>query len=196
MQTTRGPPEQPQLLGQYDYNGMGLRVRHLGSERGDVNYFYDGNAVLEEHNSSDDSLLAHYRYGYRLLSLSNDSGNQYYHYDALGSTVNLSDDYGSLEVSYQLDPWGRIRNQSGTTLNRQIFTGQEHDENTGLIYFGARYYNPDIARFINQDSYLGSLGTPPSLNRYLYAYSNPTVYVDIDGNFAVSTVIGITCHKL
>jgi RHS repeat-associated protein len=56
------------------------------------------------------------------------------------------------------------------------------DANTGLVYFGARYYDPDTARFISQDSYQGKTDTPPSLHRYLYAYSNPTVYIDPDGN--------------
>ncbi|MCP3908749.1 MAG: RHS repeat-associated core domain-containing protein, partial [Oceanicoccus sp.] len=74
--------------------------------------------------------------------------------------------------------------QQGTSVNRQVFTGQEHDENTGLVYFGARYYDPDTGRFITQDSYLGEPGTPPSLHRYLYAYGNPGVYVDINGNIA------------
>lgn len=44
-----------------------------------------------------------------------------------------------------------------------------------------KYYDPDSARFISQDSYLGEAGTPPSPHRYLYAYSNPTVFVDIAG---------------
>jgi RHS repeat-associated protein len=62
-----------------------------------------------------------------------------------------------------------------------FFTGQEYDENSGLIYFGARFYDPEVGRFISQDSYLGEPGTPPSLHRYLYAYGNPTVYIDWDG---------------
>jgi len=66
-----------------------------------------------------------------------------------------------------------------------IYTQQEHDTNTGLIYFGARYYDPDTARFITQDPYLGENTTPPSLHRYLYAYSNPTVYVDLNGYASV-----------
>lgn len=69
-----------------------------------------------------------------------------------------------------------------------MFTGQEHDEKTGLIYFGARFYDPDTARFINQDSYLGKSNTPPSLHRYLYAYSNPTVWVDPTGFSSESVV--------
>ncbi len=47
--------------------------------------------------------------------------------------------------------------------------------------FGSRYYDPDTARFITQDSYLGESNTPPSLHRYMYAYSNPTVYIDLYG---------------
>jgi hypothetical protein len=46
---------------------------------------------------------------------------------------------------------------------------------------GSRYYDPDTARFTTQDTYLGEQGTPPSLHRYLYAYSNPTVYIDLEG---------------
>jgi RHS repeat-associated protein len=108
----------------------------------------------------------------------------------LGSTVNLTGQTGNTQVSYLLDPWGHIKDQIGVSVNRQIFTGQEHDPHTGLIYFGARYYDPGIARFITQDPYLGETSTPPSLHRYLYAYSNPTVYVDLEG-YAAETLLGV-----
>jgi RHS repeat-associated protein len=167
------------LLGLYDYNSEGLRIRHRNGDRGDVDTWYDGKAVIEERKGG--SLYAHYRYAGRPLSLLTGGELQYYHFDALGSTVNLTNATGSQQAGYFLDPWGHIKSQQGDSVNRQIFTGQEHDENTGLIYFGARYYDPDTARFITEDSYLGEQGTPPSLNRYLYAYSNPTVYVDLEG---------------
>jgi len=192
VQVIRGPPGNEELLGQYDYNANGFRVRHRLSERGDVDYYYDDTAVIEEHNASDDSLLAHYRYADRLISLDTGTGTQYYHHDALGSTVNLTTATGAVQVAYKLDPWGRIRSQTGDSVNRQIFTGQEHDLNTDLIYFGARYYDPDTARFITQDIYLGEKNTPPSLNRYLYAYSNPTVWVDLLGY--ASTQLGWIYH--
>ncbi|MES9905951.1 MAG: RHS repeat-associated core domain-containing protein, partial [Sedimenticola sp.] len=167
VQTQRGPPNvETNLLGQYDYNYKGQRIRHLGSERGDVHYYYDQEAVLEEHNQNG-QLLAHYRYADKLISLNDGSATQYYHQDALGSTTNLTQADGTLQVSYRLDPWGHIRDQVGSSVNRQVFTGQEHDEQTGLIYFGARYYDPDTARFITQDSYLGRESEPPSLHRYL-----------------------------
>lgn len=191
IETKKGIPGNEEILGRYDYNAQGLRIRHRLSDRGDVDYFYDGRSVIEEHNAQDDTLLAHYRYADRLVSLDTGAGKQYYHYDALGSTVNLTDDSGSTPVSYQLDPWGHIRNKFGATVNRHIFTGKEHDENTGLIYFGARYYDPDTARFITQDPYLGQQDTPPSLHRYLYAYSNPTVYIDLYGYMSNREMWGI-----
>ena len=174
------------LLGLYDYDANNLRIRHQKSDRGDVDYFYDGHSVIEERNAADNSLLAHYSYTDRMLALATADGNQYYHQDALGSTVNLTDATGAVQVGYVLDPWGHIDQQHGGSVNRQVFTAKEKDANTGLIYFGQRYYDPDTARFITEDSYLGKTDTPPSLHRYLYAYSNPTVYIDLLGYESVS----------
>ncbi|MEN8263523.1 MAG: hypothetical protein ABFR82_08680 [Nitrospirota bacterium] len=50
--------------------------------------------------------MAHYRYADRLLSLDTGAATQYYHFDALGSTVNLTTETASVQVSYKLDPWG------------------------------------------------------------------------------------------
>ncbi|MCP3909314.1 MAG: hypothetical protein GY712_15030, partial [Oceanicoccus sp.] len=138
-------------------------------------------AIIDEFTDSGATLLAHYNYADRLLSLNTPTSEQYYHYSALRTTTNLTDESGATRISYHTNPWGEITEQQGTSVNRQVFTGQEHDENTGLVYFGARYYDPDTARFITQDSYLGQPGTPPSLHRYFYAYGNPTRFVDLYG---------------
>jgi RHS repeat-associated protein len=183
VRVTRGPPGSEEVLGLFDYDHAGNRVRHRLSDRGDVDYFYDDGSVLEEHNANDDSLLAYYVYADRLIALAQPApkGKQYYHHDALGSTIGLTDATGNDAKSYRLDPWGNIRAQSGISDNRRIFTGHEHDLRTGLVYFGARFYDPKTGRFLTQDTYLGESNTPPSLHRYLYAYSNPTVYVDPTG---------------
>ncbi|RBP48517.1 polymorphic toxin-type HINT domain-containing protein [Arenicella xantha] len=180
-QAIRGPPTAEESQGLYDYNAIGMRVRHLDSERGDIEYIYDGKSVLEERVLGNNALLAHYRYTDRLISLNTATDEQYYHYSALRTTANLTNTSGATQVSYRTDVWGHITAQQGSSPNRQVFTGQEHDQNTGLIYFGARYYDPDTARFINEDTYLGEGNTPPSLHRYLYAYGNPTVYIDLHG---------------
>lgn len=61
------------------------------------------------------------------------------------------------------------------------FTGYVKDAESGLYYARARYYDPELGRFITQDPVEGSLLEPPSLHRYLYAYANPTVYTDSSG---------------
>jgi len=181
VQVSKVLPGSETILGQSDYDHEGNRVRQRYSDRGAVDYFHDGSSVLEEHNAADDSLLAYYEYADRLVALAQPAGKQYYHHDALGSTVALTDAVGATQATYRLDPWGNIREESGLSDNRFIFTGKEHDRRTGLVYFGARFYDPETARFITQDTYLGEPNQPPSLHRYLYAYSNPTAFFDVTG---------------
>jgi RHS repeat-associated protein len=190
VQTIRGPPEAPTSLGRYDYDYRGLRIRQRDGDRGAVDSYYDDDAVLEERrppqSGADGALLAHYRYdqlGARRLDTP--AHSRHYHLDALGSTLALTDDDSRRTADYHLDPWGLITARSGDSINRLIFTGQEHDLSTGLVYFGARYYDPAIARFLSQDSVLGKPALPPSLHRYLYAYGNPLVFVDPDGHAPV-----------
>ena len=190
-----GAPSAEVGQGTHDYNYAGMRIRHIGSERGDIEYIYDGDSILDELQNNTATLVAHYRYGDRLLSLVTGGSDQFYHYSALGTTANLTNSSGEQQVAYRTDAFGKITQQQGTSVNRHVFTGQEHDEKTGLIYFGARFYDPDTARFINQDSYLGDSSTPPSLHRYLYAYANPTIYMDRNGNFPVTEQIAAFMHQ-
>lgn len=61
------------------------------------------------------------------------------------------------------------------------FTGHEYDVETGLYYMKARFYDPQTGRFLTEDPFGGTPFEPASLHRYLYAYGNPTVYVDPSG---------------
>ena len=185
VQVIRGPPASQTALGLYDYDYRGLRIRQTNTERGDVHTRYDDRSILEERNLNSNDLIAHYRYGLRQHSLSTDSTTQYYHQASLGTTATLTNQSGTIDTAYRTDAFGEITEQEGesNTQNRQVFTGKEHDQ-TGLVYFGARYYDPQLGRFITQDTYLGDPNTPPSLHRYLYAYANPTVYIDVDGHAA------------
>jgi len=58
------------------------------------------------------------------------------------------------------------------------YTGHLYDPETGLFYFGARYYDPETGRFLTHDPVAGDALNPPSLHKYLYAYSSPMTYVD------------------
>ncbi|MCU7804214.1 MAG: hypothetical protein KZQ96_13535 [Candidatus Thiodiazotropha sp. (ex Lucinoma borealis)] len=168
-------------LGQFRYDHAGMRVQKEGAQ-GVVRYTYDDGSVLLQTDDAG-TTLAKYDYGPdRLLSLEQATeGEQFYHFDALGSVVNLSKPDGSLQARYQYDAWGNERVTTGSSWNRFGFTGHEKDEETGLYYFKARFYDPQLGRFLSQDGYLGEGNTPPSLHRYLYAYANPTVYTDPTG---------------
>jgi RHS repeat-associated protein len=170
-------------VGQFLYDHQGMRVQKTG-DRGVEQYHYDGKSVLAQYNESD-QMIAHFQYGpNRLLSLQEPGGDaEYYLFDSLGSPVNLTTGAGAVTARYQYDAWGNKRSESGSSFNRFGFTGHEEDTETGLIYAKARYYDPDTARFLSQDSYLGESETPPSLHRYLYAYANPTVWIDPTGHF-------------
>jgi RHS repeat-associated protein len=77
-------------------------------------------------------------------------------------------------------PFGEEWNPQPATTLRQ-FTGKERDAETGLDYFGARYYRADIGRFTTVDPLGGHLEDPQSVNAYAYARNNPLKYVDPDG---------------
>lgn len=179
------------VLGDYGYDYQGLRTSKTDATS-TRRYTYDEQSVLLQSDTNGQT-LATYRYGPdQLLSLDHTTeGQQYYLFDGLGSVVNLTKPDGSLQARYQYDAWGNTRVQTGTSANPFGFTGHEKDEESGLYYFKARYYDASLGRFLSQDSYLGETNTPPSLHRYLYAYANPTVYVDLNGNEAIDFASGV-----
>jgi len=186
----------------FDYNDLGLRTKKISESTGkETRYLYDDSAVLLEYDGDATGLpTTHkYDYGYELLSLTQVDGanreSQFYLKDTLMSTVNLTDESGGLLHSYRYDAWGRIRNQVGTSENPRQFTGHYKDDETGLHYFGARYYDDEIGRFISQDPYLGQQTAPPSLHRYLYALNNPLKYVDPDGRIGILNKVAAMLGK-
>ena len=66
--------------------------------------------------------------------------------------------------------------------NNIKYAGYFYDAETGLYYLNARFYDPETARFIQQDSYSGDILDPLSLNLYTYAQNNPISYYDPTGH--------------
>ena len=174
--TTDGSPVGSFL---YDYRGLRLQKQAPAITR----YTHDDQSVLFQSDASG-SVTHRFEYGPdRLLSLKPATqASEFYLLDALNSPIALVRGDGTLTARYSYDAWGNKRQDTGTSSNPFGFTGHEHDEETGLIYAKARYYDPETARFLSQDPWSGDALMPPSLNKYLYAYQNPTVYVDPDGH--------------
>jgi len=83
-----------------------------------------------------------------------------------------------------------LERYDGSASERSVFTGHYFDTETNLYYAKARYFDPELGRFLSQDSYLGELTEPPSLHRYLYAFDNPIRYYDPTGNETEFTQLG------
>jgi RHS repeat-associated protein len=159
--------------------------RHLKVGTDSRQYLYDETSTLHELDS-DDLEVAKYEYGGdRLLSfVRRDEARRFYHLDGLGSPAALSDSGGSVVARYHLDAWGRYRVPSELSLsaNRFGFTGYLFDQETDLYYAKARFYDPELGRFTTQDSVLGEVDEPPSLNRYFYGNANPLRFIDPFGH--------------
>ena len=88
---------------------------------------------------------------------------------------------------------------SGFRTTNRNFTGRERDDETGFLYYGARYYDPEIGRFIWLDSVVpGSGALPQGFNRHAYAFNNPIRYVDPDGHrpWAFDAALGLAWDYL
>ncbi len=110
----------------------------------------------------------------------------YYHTDALGSVVAASDESGNPLWSESYRPYGeRQENFVSTDEHALFYTGKPHDDDTGLSYFGARYYNPTIGRFMGVDPAGFQDSNVHSFNKYAYANNNPYKYVDPDGELPI-----------
>jgi RHS repeat-associated protein len=65
--------------------------------------------------------------------------------------------------------------------SRNLFTGQEYDKESGIYYYGARYYNPTLMRWVQADPMIQNPYDPQALNRYSYVKNNPMRYTDPTG---------------
>ncbi len=82
----------------------------------------------------------------------------------------------TIQKTYCYDTFGKVLKESGHTLNRLTYVGQMYDGATGQYYLRARFYNPTIGRFLQEDMYRGD-----GLNLYTYCANNPVMYYDPSG---------------
>lgn len=82
-----------------------------------------------------------------------------------------------MENRYAYDAFGNLLGQEEAFPNRILYAGQLYDQETGQYYLRARYYNPTIGRFSQEDTYWGD-----GLNLYAYCANNPVRYFDPSGH--------------
>ena len=115
-----------------------------------------------------------YVYGNGLIASLDDQGNiQYYHKDNLGSVRAITDSNGDVIYSSSYEPFGTKFAEAGSSS--YSYTGKQED-NTGLYYYGARYYDSNLGRFTQIDPVLSAEDSP-----YVYVKNNPLKYIDLNG---------------
>ena len=111
----------------------------------------------------------------------------YYILNAQGDVVRIIDGSRNVVASYSYDPWGNITSSSGTLadVNPLRYRGYYYDSETGFYYLQSRYYDPELGRFINADSYASTDATGLlSANMFAYCENDPVNRSDPSGELA------------
>jgi RHS repeat-associated protein len=157
----------------YQYDALGRRVARQDKKALRTEYTHDGLDVLQDRNS--DGTITNYVNGFGIdnkLKVTSGSTSRYFLTDHLGSTMGMADSSGNIAESAIYDSFGRTI--SSTLTTRYQYTGREYDEYTGLMFYRARFYDPQIGRFISEDPIEFEGGR----NWYVYAENSPLNYTD------------------
>ncbi len=183
----------------YNYDDTGKRIIKKSATSENVyvneNYSVKSGDVTSKHIFANNTRVAT-----KLMIPGTGGGTYFYHGDHLGSSSVVTNDLKNFHEHLEYFPFGETWIQETSVSDASLpyrFTAQEWDKETHLYYFGARYYDPKLSRWISTDKALGNfLPTGKSddlpgmggvyhatnLNVYNYASSNPMVVFDPDGN--------------
>jgi len=164
-----------------DYDYTGARVKKYGP-LGQVLYPFAGYEIGPDGTKTKYFRVGNEIVGSKQTPVSNPEKMLFYHADHLGGTNVITDISGLRVQLTEYDPWGKVSRNDGTVDPEKRFTGQILDPESGLYYYGARYYDPELGRFISPDPVIPSPGDPQSLNRYSYTLNNPVKYIDPTGH--------------
>lgn len=103
----------------------------------------------------------------------------YYYEGVQGSVLATTDAQGNITSTTEYRPYGALA--LGTPQPGPGYTGHVNDPDTGLVYMQARYYDPDLGRFLSADPLRPSAGDIFAFGRYTYGANNPITHVDPTG---------------
>ena len=162
----------------YRYNHKNLRIERTDDE-GTTRYVFDlaGN-IIEEYDAEGLTRYV-FRNNKHLAKITPDGKTYYYGTDNLGSTTVLFDEDGGVVWKGEISAFGDV--VLGEWIGEELFdervrfTGKDYDEVTGLYYFNARWYDPELGRFTSEDP------ARDGMNWYVYVRNNPLRFIDPTG---------------
>ncbi len=155
----------------YDAEGLRHEMRENGKLLG---FVYQNGELLYEEGGDKETASCHLGAG--IEAVRRGQRTYYYHPDEQLSTALITDETGTIKNQYRYDAFGAGLEVSEELPNRIRYTGQQYDGVTEQYYLRARYYNPILGRFLQEDVYQGD-----GLNLYAYCRNNPVVYCDPSG---------------
>jgi RHS repeat-associated protein len=179
---------------------MGRRVSKVtedGSGTTECDYVYDGWALIRERIASGETAQTNsYVYGLDLSGSLQGAGTiggilatvregdsapvvGYYAYDANGNVTDLVGTNGTVLARYEYDPFGNPLVATGAlaAANPFRFSTKYTDDETGLVYYGYRYYSPEMGRWLSRDP----IGERGGLNLFCIAANAPIDVIDVLG---------------
>ena len=164
----------------YTYNAEDIRIRNLCANN-DTTYSYDTNCKLSRLLcKTTNEVVTKYVYGKGLIGEEIGNAFKTYHFDARGSTTAITDINGHIIDAFAYDTYGTMILHSGSSEVIFLFGGIDGiiSDANGLCYMRARYYSPEMKRFVNSDIVAGEISNSVTLNRFAYANGNPVSFVD------------------
>ncbi len=177
----------------YSYDSEGRRIKKVTGGQ-TTQWLYDGQNIYAEYGSAWTNPNAIYTQAgidtpliRTTLSVGSFAQAQYYHSDGLGSIVGLSNSTDNTTQTQRFDAWGTTLSGTIPQSAQYGYTGREPDE-TGLVYYRARYTEPTIGRFIARDP----IGLQGGINSYTYGANSPTDATDPLGLWRLPDYYSIT----
>ena len=200
------------VVAEYGYDALGRRAsKVVGNET--TRFVHSGAWIIEEWTSvgggAESHAATHYHFGTGLDDVAmsrrldvadlDDDGSTtdyvdlYHHRNQLGSVMDLTLADGTVVESYRYDAYGAptIHDAVGAPVpappsgNRFLFSGREHDPETGLYHYRARTFDPETGTFLQEDP----IGLVDSVNPLAYVLANPVTLTDPAGTSAAGDAI-------
>jgi RHS repeat-associated protein len=168
-------------------------------------YIYDGARVVQERNGNNTPTVSYTRGNDLSVSLEGAGGiggllarsiysggnwtnHADYYADGNGNITSLIDTNQSIVASYRYDPFGNIISKSGSLADANVyrFSSKEVHVNSGMCYYGFRFYEPNLQRWVNRDP----IGERGGVNLYAYVQNDPSDHFDffgLDGQVIVNS---------
>jgi RHS repeat-associated protein len=177
-----------QVVASLTYDADGNRIRKIEPAPGNTtaltSYLVDTNfdfaqTVDEVRTLGGTTDSTHYLLGKQLLSQTRAGQGTFYHEDGQGSVLATTDAAGRTTSRSSYDAFG-VR-ADAAAASAYGYTGEYFDQQLGLQYTRARWYDPALGRFISSDPAEGELDTPASLHRFAYGENDPVNKRDPSG---------------